>query len=413
MAHQVSGAQWLAGRFRCLALDPPGSGKSMQALMAASQVPMPLTVVCPAVAVGVWQDEVKMFNPELTVRVQSTTKPVAAPAPGECLITTYDRAHITPAPHRYGLVLDEAHLVKNARSDRTKRVAKLVIQARGYCWAQTGTPILRDPDDLWGILSVLGIERQTYRNRDNFLAHWGGYYMLGELRWRGPRADAWKPLLPLMLRRRREDMYDLPARTHEQWSLRLSDADYKRFQATADRFPAEDEQWEHWATGGELASALERLSLVKASLALAPIHDLCPSTDNPVVVFTAHRAAAKLLTAELGWPSITGATSEDARTRIAQEFQTGKHAGVVCTIQAAGVALTLTRAAICVFVSQTWVNAANSQAEDRLYRIGQLRDVRTIFCRSNSALEKAIDKVLARKVKFLSIPEVIPNGEIQ
>jgi SNF2 family DNA or RNA helicase len=413
MAHQVAGSQWLAGRFRCLALDPPGGGKTLQALMAASQVPMPLAVVCPAVAVGVWQEEIELFNPGAAVRVQSTTKPVDAPSPGEYLITTYDRANITPAPHRYGLVLDEAHLVKNARSDRTKRVTKLVAQARGYCWAQTGTPILKDPDDLWGILTVLGIEKQTYRNRDNFLAHWGGHYMMGELRWRGPRANAWQPLLPLMLRRERKDMYDLPARTHEQWALKLSDADHKRFQSIADRFPAEDEDWERWATGGELASALERLSLVKASLALAPIRDLCPTVDNPVVVFTAHREAAKLLAVELGWPSITGATSEDARTRIAQEFQQGKHAGVVCTIQAAGVALTLTRAAICVFVSQTWVNAANSQAEDRLYRIRQLRDVRTIFCRSNSALEKSIDKVLARKVKFLTIPEVVPYEAVR
>jgi superfamily II DNA or RNA helicase len=409
MPHQVTGAQWLASRFRGLALDPPGTGKTYMSLMAAHQVGVPVAIVCPAVAVGVWVDEIRQFAPDLHVRVQETTKETTPPLPGEYLVTTYDRANIARSTHRYGLIFDEAHLVKNNDTKRFRRARQLVNTSRsGFAWAMTGTPILRDPDDLWGILQMLGIERQTYRNRDSFLERWGGKRVMGEVRWGPARSDAWQPLSPLMLFRPRSSMFELPARTRETWSLRLSAVDYTRFQAVADQFPVGD-QWESWTTGGELAAALKHLSLAKASLALGPIKDLAPSATNPVVVFTAHRAAAKLVAQEFGWPTITGETPEHQRTSIAQDFQAGKHHGVVCTIQAAGVALTLTRASTCVFVSQTWVHAANSQAEDRLYRIGQTREVRTILCRADSALEKSVDMVLARKVRYMSIPSSLED----
>lgn len=409
MAHQITGAAWMAARARALIADPPGSGKSLQALTAIERLGLPAAIICPAVAVGVWEDEIAEFGFGHQIRIQATTEAVLPPQPGECVITTYDRVKFFPSPQKFGIVCDEAHLVKNSASARHKRTKIAIAQTKGYVWAQTGTPILRTPDDLWSILQILGVEKQTYRNRSNFLTQWGGYYDLGELKWNKPRKDAWAPVEPLLLRRARASMFDLPDRIRELWSLKLSNADNRRFREISEKYPADDEKWETWASGGELAAALAKLSLVKAGLAIGPIEDLAPTTNNPIVVFTAHREAARVLATHFGWPSITGATEVDDRTRIRREFQAGEHCGIVCTIQAAGVALTLTRANTCVFVSQTYVPALNSQAEDRLYRLGQTRDVRTIFCRSDSALEKQIDKVLARKVHYMSVPEVIPE----
>lgn len=403
-AHQVSGAAWLNGRQRGLVADPAGSGKSLLSLLAACNLDMPVVVVCPAVAVGVWRHEIAECLPNATVRVQTTTKPVEPPKnPGEFLISTYDRIGLT-GEGRFGSILDEIHLVKNTSTARFKRTKKALLNTNGFAWGMSGTPILRDPDDLWGILSMLGLERQLYRNRENFLRHWSGQYNLGELYWGKPRADAWTPVLPMMLRRTRESMFDLPARTRENWHLELRRVDHAKFQKIAARFPAENDQWETWASGGELAAALADFSLVKASLALPHILELNPTTENPVVVFTAHREAAHLMAGELGWPMITGETSEEQRQVIAEAFQRGEYSGLVCTIQAAGLALTLTRAATAVFVSQTYVPAANSQAEDRLYRIGQWREVRTIVCRADSDLEKSVDRVIARKMKYMSVP---------
>lgn len=422
--HQRIGADWLKTRHRALVCDPPGCGKTAQAIAAAVEFNLPVAVVCPAVAVGVWVGELARFAPHIRVRVQTEQsarrKPkigpveppwVAAPGPGEWVITTYDRALFASAAHKYGVILDESHLIKSNQTQRFARITALIRAARGFVWAMTGTPILRDPEDLWRQLEALGIGKQTYRTLTAFRTAFGGRWEGGEMVWRAVRASAWDPLKPLLLRRDRETLVDLPERTRETWSLDLKAKDAAHFEAIAAEYPADSPDWEQWASAGELMIALSKLSLAKAALAVGPIKDLAPSTDNPVVVFTAHRAAAKLLADTLGWPTITGSTSVDERSQIAADFQAGKHCGVVCTIQAAGLALTLTRACTAVFVSRTWVNALNDQAEDRLYRIGQTREVRTVIVRANSALETSIDRVLARKAKYSVLPEVL-HGKV-
>lgn len=422
--HQRVGSDWLKTRYRALVCDPPGCGKTAQAIVAAVEFGTPVAVVCPAVAVGVWVAELSRFAPQIKVRVQTEQsarrKPkigpleppwVAAPGPGEWVITTYDRALFASAAHKYGVILDESHLIKSNKTHRYARIAQLIRAARGFVWALTGTPILRDPDDLWRQLEALGVHKQLYRTQTAFRTAFGGVWRAGDMKWGKIHANAWKPLEPLLLRRDRETLVDLPERTNEVWVVDLKAKDAAYFEAIAREYPDESPDWEQWASAGELAVALSKLSLAKASLAVGPIRELAPSTDRPIVVFTAHRAAAKLLAEELKWPTITGSTSTNDRSRIAAEFQDGKHCGVVCTIQAAGLALTLTRASTSVFVSRTWVNAQNSQAEDRLYRIGQTREVRTVIVRANSALEKSVDRVLARKAKYDHVPEVAHEQE--
>lgn len=399
--YQMDAVAWLRGRARAFIFDPAGLGKTLQAISAALGCGIPVVVVCPAVAVGVWQFELGRIAPHIQIRVQDSRKAVPAPKDGEWLITTYDRAAVTPRNlERFGVILDEAHLVKNPKTQRFKRVTTLIAQSRSFCWAMTGTPILKDPDDLWHLLTALGVAKQVYRTRAIFLACFGGAYTVRGLEWGKVKKTAWDALRPLMLRRDKQALLGLPPKLYEDWYLTLGAEDRQFFDDLAARFPAECAAWD---TDSEphLMQELARYSALKARLALPEIRE----TQGPVVVFSAHRAAALWLAEELGWPSITGMTSVDQRTAIAAQFQAGELPGLVCTIHAAGLALTLTRASTAIYVSRTWSGAVNEQSEDRLHRSGQTCEVRIIRCRTDSALEAQVDAVLRRKAKYLALPQ--------
>lgn len=397
--YQNEGIAFLASRARALLFDDPGLGKTVQAIRAhIACSDGGAVIVCPAVAVGVWEEEVRKWS-NWPTRVQEKTTPVEPPGSGEFLVTTYSRAKLLPG--RFStLILDEAHQVKSPKSNRSKKCAELVKSA-GRVWALTGTPIQRDPWDLWGILCLLGVDRASYGTRTRFISMFGGARKMGHVEWTAPTRSAWAPLRHWHLERKREFVLDLPDRVHEDIFVKLPKRAETRYAEIAERYPADSEDWEKWATGGELASALADLSLVKAAAVLPEIEQFNPSRENPLVIFSAHRGAAKLLAEALGWPVISGETPADQRTKIANEFQMGKYPGLIATIRAAGVGLTLTKAATALFISRTYVPAENSQAEDRLYRIGQTRNVRVIYCRSKSPLEFAVDRVLRRKAPYV------------
>jgi SNF2 family DNA or RNA helicase len=149
------------------------------------------------------------------------------------------------------------------------------------------------------------------------------------------------------------------------------------------------------------------MSEVRASLATAKIPALVEivadieEADEPIVVFSAHRAPIDHLGTRDGWAAITGDTPATARTEIEARFQRGELRGVAATIQAGGVAITLTRAHRAVFVDQDWTPALNAQAEDRICRIGQDRGVIITRLIADHTLDRRIAEVLASKTAII------------
>ena len=73
--YQQAGSDFLANGGILLA-DEPGLGKTRQALMAAKDLDArTILVICPAIAVGVWQSEVAKWRPDLAaVTVRAALK---------------------------------------------------------------------------------------------------------------------------------------------------------------------------------------------------------------------------------------------------------------------------------------------------------------------------------------------------
>jgi superfamily II DNA or RNA helicase len=409
---QRSGVAWLAARQAgALLADEMGLGKTIQTL-AALPNNAAVVVVCPALAKGVWAREAAKWRPDLHVTVLSGRGSYRDPKPGEIVITNYDVLpndaaceKLPAAPTGLVLVSDEAHALKNAKAQRTSRFRALADRARkagGRVIGLTGTPLLNRQNELWTILQSLGLARETFGGWKQFVEIMGGEQGKYGMEWPPSPPDpaaVGKRLERVMLRRlRTEVLPDLPTKTWRTVPVSVTSAYKKVCDKALEMVGGVDKI--------EIDSGMpsfEQMSRARAALAAAKIGAVVELVEEfeeqgePIVVFSAHRDPIDLLAKREGWAAITGDTPNEKRTQIEDAFQRGELKGVAATIQAGGVAITLTRAHHAIFVDQAWTPALNAQAEDRICRIGQDRGCIITILVADHVLDERVAELLARK----------------
>jgi SWI/SNF-related matrix-associated actin-dependent regulator 1 of chromatin subfamily A len=431
---QRSGVQWLASRRAGILADEMGLGKTIQTL-AALPAKAPVVAVCPAsLKHSVWKREAGIWRPDLKPFVCSGRGSFMWPTEGEMAVINYDilpteeSLDKTPAcmddmfSQRHvvcqqGTILlaDEAHALKNRKASRTanfRALAKRVREANGRVWLLTGTPLLNRPQELWTLLEVAGVAAEAFGTFYNFVRLLGGNKTSFGIQW-GGKVDAQVPdlLKRVMLHRRRTEVLpDLPKKIWNDVKVELSAEAKSVADAAIDKL--------RQATGQDLEDgeidvtkiasvAFEELSAARAALAKAKIPALLEQievfedNEEPVIVFSYHRAAIDQLAQRPGWAVITGDTPPEQRQQIVTEFQGGRLKGVAGTIQAAGTGLTLTRANQAIFVDLAWTPALNAQAEDRICRIGQTRGVIITRLIAEHILDERVAELLLEKQKLI------------
>lgn len=427
--YQVAGVEFLASGARRLLADDQGTGKTVQALCAlprAGDLP-PVLVVCPNVVKHNWLAEAERWAPMYRRTALAGRKSFRWPERGEIVAVNYDilppeaekpspkskpeakmaqeaahEAFIASAPRGLVVIVDEVHNCRND-SGRTRRVTSIVRAAeRG--WGLTGTPLMNHPDQLWRVLRSLGLHGTVFGSWNNFVrlfrgsrGRWGGY------EWGLPLPEVPERLRRAMLRRTKAEVLpDLPQKRYQQIAIN----------GIGDELREElDRLWNEWqdvvTDAGELPP-FERFSAIRQQLAAsrvpAALEWVEPYEDagEPVVVFSSHRAPIDALGAREGWATITGDTPAARRTEIVQRFQAGELRGVACTIQAAGVGLTLTRASVALFVDLDWTPAINVQAQDRLHRIGQTAEsVLYVRMVSDHPMDQHITALIVEKMELI------------
>ena len=311
------------------------------------------------------------------------------------------------------LVVDEAHACKNSKAERTRNVRALseAVRARkGRTWCLTATPMLKRPPELWSVLMLAGIAQEAFGSWTNFARLMGGAQdSWGIWTWEG-EVD---PSVPELLRKvslRRERSQVLPELPEKTWQTIPVDIDasVRRLCDEAEAFLRSEGIDLHSTEAARQLSSMDalkfrKISAARAALASAKIGAMLEIVESyeeqeePLVVFSAHRAPIDLLGKREGWAVITGDEDADERTAIADAFQRGELKGVGLTIKAGGVAITLTRAAHALFVDRDWNPGINDQAEDRICRIGQSRGcvIRTLM--ANHPLDIRVVELLAEK----------------
>lgn len=441
LPHQDAAARWLAERPRAVLADDPGLGKTAAAIMAAQRIgAVRIVVLCPACVLWNWKAEVEAWAPGL--RVQVLDHGTARPSPdADVYVTTHGLllsalAGKLAALRPDVLIVDEIHFFRAWSAKRTRALHELAPHAR-FAWGLSGTLLPNSAADLWPTAHHFWPDRFPerffgYRNRfcETAWSPYGdhvkviGNRNVDELRER---------LRGVVLRRRRDDVLDLPPVTWEtvatvpahpptEFASIASEvedlldspvpvalaAQYPGAATVADMLAADaDPEDVFRALGASQALAKWRriCATVKAELAVDLLaNDLDGGVDR-IVVMAHHRDVVDTIAAGLskyGVATVTGGTSARDRAEAVAAFQRTDVRVIACNILAGGTGITLTAARELLFVELSYVPGENAQAADRIRRIGQKRPCRVRFLSLAGTPDEGIVATLARKVRMIA-----------
>lgn len=413
MPHQARFvAKVRAGHRTFLLADEPGLGKTAQALLAAQTAKaFPLLVVVPNVVKTNWAREVSRWIPTRTVSVvHGDGDEVDAFA--DVIVVNYEilDRHVGWLS-RFGfkgMVVDEAHFIKNLKSERSKHVLSISRSIRAanpnaLFIALTGTPLINTIEDFRAIWQFLGwidgvkpLPPLIDRLEETGLTPLDpGFF---------PAARQAVVDMGIVRRKKVDVAADIPARRIADIPVELDDDlgrsiraaeaaltarlldRYRRLRAIRPDAATEDliravahaelEESKSAGTGENVFTMVRRIGQAKATLAADYTAQLARSVGK-VVFFAKHidvMDAAEEHFARLGIRSVSirGDQTPKARQDAIDSFTGDPEVQVVvASLLAAGVGLNLQVASNVVLAELSWTNAEQTQAIDRVHRIGQ------------------------------------------
>lgn len=441
--HQVECIRgWWKKRSFILA-DDMGLGKSLQALAIygmrlwmQQKHGKPLghmLVVSPVSLKYNWLDEIEKFTGYEGMVLEGTPAQrrkrlemyANLPAP-KVLIVNYEQviSHLKELNDlEFDMVAaDEAHYLKNHKSKRTK--AYRALKAKSHLML-TGTPLLNNPSELWVMLDRIQPNAWgTYWSFTRRYCVFGGYegkQIMGVKN----EAELRQKMKPVMLRRLKKDVLDLPEVQTIRRELRLLPEQRKVYNEIVEDMRIKELEDDE-AGGGDIDNPLTkylRLKQVCGTLAtvLGPDRDVsCKldaavddmhtfvSTGEKVVVFTQFRGvlAAYAKRLEKQFPNVPlfylhGDTDKNDRQNIAKQWAAVDGPAIIIgTFPVMSVGLNLTAAKVMQFLDKDYVPAINQQAIDRCNRIGAslTQPIQVFEYIAAGTAEERIEQLLSQKI---------------
>jgi hypothetical protein len=433
-----------------LLADEPGLGKTAQSLLAAqAAAAYPLLVVVPNVVKTNWAREAARWTPARTVSVvHGDGEDVDGFA--DIIVLNYeilDRHVGWIGDHGFrGMIVDEAHFIKNKKSQRSQHVLEIADRVRQrvaspLMMALTGTPLINDVEDFLNIWQFLGwiTERSPRPALMVKLEETGmtpadfGFY---------PAARQAVVDMGIVRRRKVDVAADIPARRIADLPVELDEADSRSIHAAERELAmrlvkrydsAVEARREHRAkTGGhseiegidhelvrrvagwELADGddntsgdnvfamVRRIGRAKAGLAADYAAQLARSAGK-VVFFAKHldvldAAGEVFAKRDIRYTEIRGDQSASARTKAIDAFVNDPDVAIiVCSLTAAGVGVNLQVASDVVLAELSWTDAEQTQAIDRVHRIGQTEPVTAWRVIAAQTLDARIAELIDQK----------------
>ena len=420
--YQYDGVRALADNESFLLADDMGTGKTVQAVVALrilvqkGKVRKAL-VVCPLAVLPSWADHLERWGRILNfsvVRGNKAERRLQWSTPAHVYLTTYDTlredVEILCDPSdamEFDLIIaDEVQKIKNPAAGTSQALKRLDAERR---WGLSGTPYENRIDDVISIFEFL---------------------RPGLLRSQGESSQSVKAKIkPLFLRRTKEVLGDeLPKKTQNVIWLQLGNRQRGAYDlAEREGIIRLREEGEH-VTVTHVLALLGKLKEIcnfdpqtGESVKLDSLTELLEEVTaegNKGLVFTQYiGSGVEPITGGLekyGVVEYSGRTNTDQKRRAALErFAKDQSCKVlVCTQAAAGLGLNLTAANYVFHFDHWWNPAKTSQAEDRVYRIGQEKPVFVYHLWIKDSVEERIFKILARKrAEFEEVIGGISNTE--
>jgi hypothetical protein len=427
---QGAAVQYAVRARRTFLADEPGLGKTLQALVSLQTArAFPALIVCPASLRLNWLRESAQWLPDRSAQAVDADRPVLD---ADVHVVSYDVLHRLTGPLQrcppQALVLDEAHFCKNPSARRTRAALAIAgaLDEAALVLLLTGTPVVNRPDDLIAQLRIL-----------DRLEAVGGQRGLAQAQRHAHEAQLLHARLrrTCFVRRRKADvLHQLPDKQRvvvamsitnriEYRAVQADVARWLREQAEADeRFLAEIEllaaperevairargrEAEQRARRAEALVRVGKLALVAARGKLDPAVewiDAFLQSGEKLVVFTRHREIGDRVLQSFPDAAIaTGRITADERAQQITRFQEDPGCRlIVCSLDAAGVGITLTAASNVAFLELGWTPATHDQAEDRVHRIGQHNAVTAWYLLAAETIDERIAAVVERKRRIV------------
>ncbi len=425
--YQKKGVSWMnilsENALGGILADDMGLGKTIQMLAVFSiftnmkdKPKGPSLVVAPKSLVFNWRNEFEKFTPKLKVLTyfgNDRKELLKDFNKFDVLLTTYhtlrnDIESLKEVPFFF-FILDEAQNIKNPRSQLTMST-KLIRAEKKF--ALTGTPIENSIGDLVSILSVVN---------PGLITESLGQKML-KLSEPDDLRRFSKALAPFILRRTKEQVLkDLPSKTEQVLYCELSDEERAKYNEIKNYYwqklnsKIKDNGIKN--TKIEILGALLRLRQISCHMGLVDKTKLGePSAKfdllidqlqtlikegHKALVFSSFTSLLKILSQQLREKNIhfeyLDGQTKDRAERV-NNFQTNEQISLfLLSLKAGGVGLNLTSADYVFIIDPWWNPAAESQAIDRCYRIGQTKSVFAYKLIAKNTVEEKILKLQERK----------------
>ena len=446
--YQKTGLQWLnqmrmLGFGACLA-DDMGLGKTIQVisllnyLKSRNEKTISLLVV-PASLISNWMDELRRFAPKLAYYVVHPSENKDADNEGAVQCEKYDLVITT-----YGLIqkyewlkkrkwdyiiLDEAQAIKNSGTKQARAIKEFSC---GNRIVLTGTPIENHLSDLWSLFDflnpgLLGSAKEFGVFIRELNDHPDGYARLKKI------------VSPFILRRMKTDrsiITDLPEKIEMKTYADLTKKQAVLYTAFVHDISKKLEKYEGIQRKGLILSSLMKfkqlcnhpdqyLGLHEYDCAesgkfsrLREISEVIYEKRERALVFTQFKELTDPLSSFLETIFnhkglvLHGETPVAKRKQIVEKFQSDEYIPfLVLSLKAGGVGLNLTKANHVIHFDRWWNPAVENQATDRVFRIGQSKNVIVHKFITKGTIEEKIDALIESKIK--SANEIISDSQTE
>ncbi|WP_181151531.1 DEAD/DEAH box helicase [Sphingobacterium gobiense] len=418
--YQQAGFSWMAflNEFQWggLLADDMGLGKTLQVITLleyfyqTDPIASPSLVVVPNSLLFNWQREYQKFVPtrEVAIYYGANRQDMTNFDTGVIVLTTYgtllsDSDFFAEKSFSY-LIMDESQNVKNRNSKRFESLTRVKAQ---YRIAMTGTPIENGIQDIYAQMSLVNP------------GFFGNYRAFNKLYKGVTDADTTKETLgslqkviqPFILRRTKKQVaLDLPEKTESTLYMDMLPAQHKVYEKYRKFFQGEVQRsLESEDAGKSKFLAIEALiklrqicnspsllkgeSFDKKAVKLDYIDEILDNVtpDHKVLLFSSFTgmlqlAAERIKEQGIEFAYLDGKMSQDKRQNAVQTFQERENCRIfLISLKAGGTGLNLTAADYVYILDPWWNPAAEAQAIDRCYRIGQDKHVNAykLVCRDS------------------------------
>lgn len=428
--YQVDGVNFLerlkSNGFGALLADDMGLGKTLQAITFLAQTKRKncAFAVVPKSLLENWRNEVEKFAPALKVLIYHGADRKENQDFGnyDIVLSTYATTMLDIdflSKKKFSVVVfDEVQTIKNYKSKMYEAAFKLRAD---FKMALSGTPFENNVLELWSVMRLLNPKIFSKRAFFTRAVEEKDFERIK------------KAIAPFMLQRKKKDVLkDLPEKTEEVIFCRMDDETASCYDALHSRIV--DEISGASGHSAFMASALILESLTKLRQfcchpSLLPkgtlpikldssakfdvlkikVQALVEQTEK-VIIFSQFTSMLKIIkkwleTEKIKTFYLDGATND--RQDLVDEFEKSAEGVFLISLKAGGVGLNLVSCHYMFIYDPWWNPASESQAADRIHRIGQKSNVFIYRLITKDTIE---EKVLSLQQKKSEIAKSIFDG---